>query len=73
MKKSINISNNINFIFNTYRCIFLKSATENLLCCLTSSTMPSKTNQQGSVQMEGFWNLQHSKFANHNGARMVGI
>ena len=37
----------------------------------TASTMPSKTSQQGSVEMERFWNLQRSKFVNNNGAKMV--
>ena len=71
MKNSINISKNVNLIFNTYRCLFLQTATENLLCCSISATMPSKRSQQDSVEMEKFWNLQHSKFVNHNGAKMV--
>ena len=73
MKNSINISNNVNLILNTYRYIYIyfQNATDNLLCCLTVSTMPSKTSQQGSVEMERFWNLQRSKFVNHNGAKMV--
>ena len=50
---------------------FFQTATENLLCCSTSSTMPSKTSQQDSV--EKFWNLQRSKFVNHNGAKMVDV
>ena len=73
MKNSINISNNVNLIFNTYRCLFLQTATENLLCCSISATMPSKRSQQDSVEMEKFWNLQHSKFVNHNGAKMVDV
>ena len=52
---------------------FFKTATENLLCCSLSPTMPSKTSQQDSVEMERFCNLQHSKFVNHNGAKMVDI
>ena len=74
MKNSINISNNVNLILNTYRYIYIyiyfQNATENLLFS-TASTMPSKTIQQGSVEMERFWNLQRSKFVNNNGAKMV--
>ena len=74
MKNSINISNNVNLILNTYRYIYIyiyfQNATENLLFS-TASTMPSKTSQQGSVEMERFWNLQRSKFVNNNGAKMV--
>ena len=74
MKNSINISNNVNLILNTYRYIYIyiyfQNASENLLFS-TASTMPSKTSQQGSVEMERFWNLQRSKFVNNNGAKMV--
>ena len=74
MKNSTNISNNVNLILNTYRYIYIyiyfQNATENLLFS-TASTMPSKTSQQGSVEMERFWNLQRSKFVNNNGAKMV--
>ena len=74
MKNSINISNNVNLILNTYRYIYIyiyfQNASENLLFS-TASTMPSKTSQQGSVEMERFWNLQRSKFVNNNGANMV--
>ena len=58
MKNSINISNDVNLILNTYRSHFFQTVTENLLCCSTSSTMPSKTSQQHSAEMERFWNLQ---------------
>ena len=74
MKNSTNISNNVNLILNTYRYIYIyiyfQNATENLLFS-TASTMPSKTSQQGSVEMERFWNLQRSKFVNNNGDKMV--
>ena len=30
MKNTINISNNVNFILNTYRRLFSQTATENL-------------------------------------------
>ena len=44
---------------------FFQTATENLRCCSTASF--------GKVEMEKFWNLQHSKFVNHNGAKMVDV
>ena len=46
MKNTINISNNVNLILNTYRCLFFQTASENLRCCSTASTMPCKTSQQ---------------------------
>ena len=80
MKNTINISNNVNLILNTYRCIFFQTATGNLRCCLTTSTMPCKTSQQDSLEMERFWNLasywlrlQRSKFVNHNSAKMNDV
>ena len=60
-----------NLILNTYKCLFLQTATEILRFCSTASTMPCKISQQDSVEMERFWNLQRSKFVNHNGAKMV--
>ena len=73
MKNTINISNNINLILNTYKCLFFQTATENLRCCSTAWTMPCKTSQQDSVEMGSFWNLQHLKFVNHNGAKMNNV
>ena len=29
--------------------------------------------RQGNVEMEGFWNLQPSKFVNHNGTKMIYV
>ena len=46
MKNTINISNNVNLILNTYRCLFFQTASENLQCCSTASTMLCKTSQQ---------------------------
>ena len=62
-----------NLILNTYKCLFLQTATEILRFCSTASTMPCKISQQDSVEMERFWNLQRSKFVNHNGAKMVDV
>ena len=30
MKNTINVSNNVNLILNTYRCLFFQTATENV-------------------------------------------
>ena len=50
---------------------FFQTATENLRWCLTASTMPCRPFKTGdSVEMVTFWNLQRSKFVNHNGAKM---
>ena len=35
--------------------------------------MLDESERQDSVAMERFWNLQHSKFINHNGAKMVAV
>ena len=35
--------------------------------------MQGESARQDSVDMERIWNLQHSKFVNHNGAKMVDI
>ena len=42
---------------------FFQTATENLRSCSAASF--------DSVEMERFWNLQHSKFLNYNGTKMV--
>ena len=44
---------------------FFQTATENLRCCSTALF--------DKVEMEKFWNLQHSKFVNHNGAKMGDV
>ena len=31
------------------------------------------TSLQENVEMERFWNLQHSKFVNHNNPKMVDV
>ena len=64
MENTINVSNNVDLILNTYRRFFLQTATENLQCCWTASF--------ASVEMERFWNLQQSQeFVNHNGTKIV--
>ena len=52
MKNMFNISNNVNLIINTYKCLFLQTTAENLRCCSTSSTMqhePSRQRRNGKV------------------------
>ena len=73
MKNSINISNNVNLILNTYRCLFFQTVTENVRCCSTALLMACKTSQQDSVEIERFWNRQRSKFVNHNDTKMVDV
>ena len=76
MKNTINVSSNANLILNTYRCLFFQTATENLWCCSTASfdqAMQDELPRQDSMEMERFWNLQHSKFVNHNGAKIVDV
>ena len=46
MKNSINISNNINLILNTYKCLFLQTAAENFRCCSTAWTMQDESPRQ---------------------------
>ena len=65
MKNTINVSNNVNLLLNTYRCLFFQTATENVGCCSRALF--------DSVEIRRFWNLQHSKFVNHNGAKMVDV
>ena len=36
MKNAVNVSNNVNLILNTNRCLFFQTATENLRCCSTA-------------------------------------
>ena len=55
---------------------FSQTTTENLRCCSTATfdyAMQDKSARQDSVEMERFWNLQHSKFVNHNDPKMVDI
>ena len=35
--------------------------------------MQDESARQDSVEMERFWNLQLSKFLNHNGAKMIDV
>ena len=48
MKNSINTSNNVDLIFNTYTFLFLNCCWESW-CCWTASTRPCKTSQPDSV------------------------
>ena len=53
MKNTINVSNNVNLILNTYRCLFFQTATENVRCCSTVSL--------DSVEIGRYWNLQRNQ------------
>ena len=64
-KEKHNVSNNVNLILNTYRCLFFQTATENVQCCSTALFV--------SMEIGRFWNLQHPKFVNLNGAKMVEV
>ena len=55
---------------------FSQTATENLRCCSTATfayAMQDESARQDRVEMERFWNLQHSKFVNHIGQKMVDV
>ena len=55
---------------------FSQTATENLRCCSTATfgyAMQDESARQDRVEMERFWNLQHSKFVNHIGPKMVEV
>ena len=70
IKNLINISNNVNLIIDTYKCLF----TQLLLRIFDvvrqlGPFRPYNTNHQDSVEMEKFWNLQRPKY--HNGAKMI--
>ena len=71
------ISHNVNLILNTYRCPFFQTATENLRCCSTASTMPCKTSQHTSVsktrQRGNGKVLESAALVNHNGDKMVDV
>ena len=59
------LANNVNLILslNTYRCLLFQTSTENLWCCSTASSdhaMQEDSARQYSMDMEKFWNLQHS-------------
>ena len=57
----IYLANNVHLVLNTYRCLFFSN-------CYWEPSMLFD-----SVEMERFWNLQHSKFVNDNGTKMVDI
>ena len=84
MKNTINVSNNVNLILYTYRCLFFQTTTENVRCCSTASFDSMEIgrfwNLQhprfvsfDSVEIRRFWNLQHPKFVNHYGTKMVDV
>lgn len=58
--KKLNLSNNVNLIVNSYKCLVFQIADENLWYCWTASTM--QASQQGIEEMERFWNMQRSKY-----------
>ena len=60
--EKLNLSDNVNLIVNTYKCLVFQIADENLWYCWTASTM--QASQQDSAEMERFWNLQRSKYVN---------
>ena len=65
MKNTINISNNANLILNTYRCLFFK-----LLLRVFSVVQQLRSEHGNGKVLESA--LQHSKFFNQKGAKMVG-
>ena len=69
MNNSINISNNVNLILNTYRCLKLLHR----IFDVAQQLRPCKTSHKDSVEMKRLWNLQRSKFGNHNRAKMVDV
>ena len=76
MKNSINISNNVNLILNTYKCFFLKLLLR--IFNVVRQLRPCNARQASKrKEMERFWNLQRNlqrlKFVNHNGAKMVDV
>ena len=53
---------------------FFQTATESLRCCSTASTMACRPCKTGdSVEKKRCWNLQSSKFVNHNGPKMYDV
>ena len=71
-KNTINISNNVNLILNTYRCLIFKLLLRNFdVVRQLRPCHARRSARQASVEMGRFWNLQLSKFVNHNGAIMI--
>ena len=67
MKNTVNVSKNVNLILNTYRCIFLKTATEE-----HSMLIDRFLRQRGNGKvLESA--LRHSKLVNHNDAKIVEV
>ena len=70
----IYLGNSVHLILNTYRFLFFKlllrtfNVVQQLQPCHARRVC-----KKDSVEMESFWNLQHSKFVNHNGAKMVDV
>ena len=80
MKNTINISNNVNVVLNTYGCLFFFKlllrtfdVVRQLQPCHARRVSTLQSVRQDSVEMERFWNLQLSKFVNHNGNKMVDV
>ena len=62
MKNSINISNNVNLILNTYKCLFFQTTAENLRCCLTASSKQDESGmQRGNGKVLEFSTLEIRK------------
>ena len=75
MKNTINISNNVNLVLNTYRCLFFSNCywEPSMLFDSFDHVMLHEFARQDSVEMTSFWNLQHSKFVKQNGVKMVDV
>ena len=60
MKNSINVCINVSLILDTYKRLFFKLLVR--LFDVVGQLWQYKTIQQGSVEMERFWNLHLSKY-----------
>ena len=70
----IYLGKSVHLILNTYRFLFFKLLLRTFN--VVQQLQPCHARQvckKDRVEMERFWNLQHSKFVNHNGAKMVDI
>ena len=70
----IYLANSVHLILNTYRCLFLKLLLRTF--DVVQQLQPCNARRvckKDSMEMERFWNLQHSKLVNHNGAKMVDV
>ena len=71
--ENIIISNNVNLIFNIYRLQYFQTAMRAFDVVRQLRSCHGIRERQESVEMERFWNLQLSKFVNHNGAKIVDV